>query len=303
MKLKPYTSAPALCAVIYALLLTLPHILPGGEADVFAAPVLQLLIFVLPAFIYIRIRGERLSGKMRFSLFSADKIFITVIASAGLILAGILWTCALNAIGVTSDATGSNSVYDSFIMNDGLNIITFISAAVLPALFEEAVFRGVVLAEYERGAPKRGIIFSSLLFAMLHFSLTQFVFYFAAGIMLALLTYAARSIIPAIIAHFAYNIFSLLGQSYIDALLQTVGSVFVFVFVILLLFLLCITLFTADCGRIYQSYSKINLQKNLVPEYTKYEGDDGKLPRLREVILSPSLIICVVIFTATQTLK
>ena len=46
--------------------------------------------------------------------------------------------------------------------------------AVLPALCEEFVYRGILCREYERGGVLRAVIVSALFFALLHFNLGYF---------------------------------------------------------------------------------------------------------------------------------
>jgi membrane protease YdiL (CAAX protease family) len=85
-------------------------------------------------------------------------------------------------------------------------VATIAAIAVLPALAEEIVFRGVLarsLANHKR-LPV-AIVLSSAVFGIYHVLPAQAVATFMLGCLLALLTLRARSIVPAIVAHFLNN--------------------------------------------------------------------------------------------------
>lgn len=78
--------------------------------------------------------------------------------------------------------------------------------AVLPALAEEIVFRGVLarsLANQKR--LPIAILVSSAVFGIYHIMPAQVVATFLLGCLLSLLTLRARSIVPAVVAHFLNN--------------------------------------------------------------------------------------------------
>lgn len=81
--------------------------------------------------------------------------------------------------------------------------------AVLPAILEEIVFRGIAFSMYEKSFGGLGaIIITSFFFAMSHFSAADFVSYFISGVILATVVYICRSVFPAIILHFINNFIS-----------------------------------------------------------------------------------------------
>ena len=109
------------------------------------------------------------------------------------------------------DSLSSNfSLYDTFISKDDgtvpVKLYLVLAYAALPALCEEFVYRGILCNEFERGGVSRGIILSSLFFAMLHFNLSNFPIFFFCGAVLALTMYSSRSVFAARCA-FLYNLF------------------------------------------------------------------------------------------------
>lgn len=83
-----------------------------------------------------------------------------------------------------------------------------LSTAVFPALVEEFMMRGAVLGVLRRFGDGFAIIASSLVFAFMHASLTQFAFAFMVGLILGFVTIKAKSIWPAVIIHAANNFIS-----------------------------------------------------------------------------------------------
>lgn len=79
--------------------------------------------------------------------------------------------------------------------------------AVLPSIFEELLCRGIILRGYEGFGIKWGIVISAVLFGMLHYSLTNFVFPLFLGLILAYVVYRTNSIFASIILHFTCNTF------------------------------------------------------------------------------------------------
>ena len=81
--------------------------------------------------------------------------------------------------------------------------------AILPAICEEFLHRGVLLQGIRSMGYKRAIVISGVLFGLIHFSITQTIYATVIGILLGFVAIASKSIIPAIIIHFTNNFISL----------------------------------------------------------------------------------------------
>lgn len=78
--------------------------------------------------------------------------------------------------------------------------------AVLPALFEELLFRGVILNSCEEGlGTVRTVLIVGFCFSLYHGSPEQTVYQFIAGCAFAFIAIRAGSIIPSVIMHFINN--------------------------------------------------------------------------------------------------
>ena len=86
-------------------------------------------------------------------------------------------------------------------------IISMALIGILPAVFEEILFRGVlqnVLTKWFKG-PWAAILLTAFIFSIIHMSFYGFFVRFALGIILGLVFYYSGSLWLAIIFHFLYN--------------------------------------------------------------------------------------------------
>ena len=109
----------------------------------------------------------------------------------------------LEKLGLNYDIVDKLDIYDNSSVLS--NILFFVYLAILPAIFEEFYIRNTVLNISRKYGDKFAIIASSLLFSILHLNISQSLFSFIMGIILAIVTLRSNSIIPAAIIHFLNN--------------------------------------------------------------------------------------------------
>lgn len=149
----------------------------------------------------------------RFSKFDPWYILPAVLLSAGMLfglgflndaVAGLLRKAGLkvNAVTLTIDGLGD---FAAFVL----------TLAVMPAVFEEVLFRGLILGGLDKVKPYIAILFSAAAFALYHGSLAQFFYQFFYGAGLAWLSVRAGSALPSAIAHFINNL-AVLSIEYLE---------------------------------------------------------------------------------------
>lgn len=292
MKTNGLNSAPFLVAVIYILLLV-SGIFNVSDSDVnpyLSIIIIELLIFALPALFFCRLRGKNYGAKIRMKLFEPGCIPFILTAALTLMLA----SCAVK-LGIYSIFDYSLDVTDTYVTHmpnteDTVSILfTALAFAVFPAITEELVFRGIVLAEYETCGVFPAVIYSSLLFAMLHFDLKLFAVYFISGMILALTAYVCRSVIAPMIIHTVNNIFSIFFEDYIwNSILQP-RNIVIFSFVIVALLLTMLALLFGEAGRIYRSYGQYGTDSSYrLPK-------NERAPAVYAIMTIP-FSVCVLIF-------
>lgn len=93
-----------------------------------------------------------------------------------------------------------------FISSENAVILAFIHIGIVPALFEEVMFRGYILRAFEKSwGIIAAILVSGLLFGMYHIQPSNVIPLSVLGILFAYVTYISDSLIPAMVAHLLNN--------------------------------------------------------------------------------------------------
>ncbi len=122
---------------------------------------------------------------------------------------------------------GGNAVGIDLQMPSVWHLLVFsIVYAVLPAIFEEILFRGILLNCLASVKRVFAVLISALFFALYHQSLVQFLYQFIYGVALGYLAISSKSVIPCIIAHFLNN-FAVLLFSYLGVNIDLLNPLFI----------------------------------------------------------------------------
>ena len=219
---------------------------------------LQVLIFLLPAILYCKIRGEQFTKRIRLTPVRPGHVPLILAVLIMMITGGLLTSILTGGI---KSLVGNFTLYDTFVARTStpLDILYAILAyALLPALGEELIYRSILCAELEGNGVGVSVTVSALLFAMLHFSFSHFLTYFALGLLLAAAMYATRSFFVPLALHLCYNIFCLFGQPFLSAFYVNAGSARIFLFCVIVLFLLASAIAAGEARKIYHVYALRN---------------------------------------------
>ncbi len=142
-------------------------------------------------------------------------------------------TIIQNIIGITF----TTGVEDPAIIGvDGFLIAT-LSTAVLPAVLEEFIIRGIVMQPLRRFGDKFAIVASALIFGIMHGNMVQIPYTVVAGLFLGYLAIATGSLWPSIILHFINNFYSVILLVAYDNMGDAAGGIasilFIGLFIIL----------------------------------------------------------------------
>ena len=130
-----------------------------------------------------------------------------VFCALGASVVGVYIAVMLSAI--ISAATGATPTMPDFSPPEygvSATIVFLISLSVIPAVFEELLFRGAIMQSLRRFGDPFALVVSSILFAMLHRNLLQGPNALITGLVLGYFTLRTGSLIPAIVAHFVNNL-------------------------------------------------------------------------------------------------
>ncbi len=298
MKAKPTIAAPiAVCAV---LLLTLVFsMVPASAIGLDENPymttvVLQLVIFMLPSLFFCTLRGGEYRRELRLSRPRAASLVFMLCALVVMICGSCVIEYFMSRLSPVTMAETAAATSAGYAMNkgffDGLYLV--LAFAVLPAVTEEFLFRGIILAEYSPLGIFCAVFMSSVMFASCHLSLVRFPVYFFCGVVLSMTAYAARSVIAPMILHTVYNVFILFFEQRVLAVAekQNISG---------MLFLIaaggCAVLFAAimcfEAAGLYRGYAESNVPSDYAPG-----AKTNSLMSLASSVFSPSFIVLAVIY-------
>ena len=320
MKLRSALTAPLYVGAI--LLLTsfssymLLKINELSENPFLSVSIIQLFVFLIPTAFYCSVGRITFSDsiKLKFS-FSSIPVFIecTLTFFMGAAVLKYIGYYFLDGAYVNTPGIINASVYGA----EG--VLPLICMVFLPALLEEIVFRGVLLEEYKAYGDVAAVIMTALFFAMIHFSLENFLYYFFAGLIFGLMTIATDSSVPAILLHIINNYSALKIEDDYITYIDQLGGTMLFLFIGASLFLLLLVFLFSRIEKVYLKKAELNSagkriaivnEAMLLKEgkakktgdlYVHVNGEENTVesklqPRFRDVFLSPTFWIVAVFF-------
>lgn len=294
--------AARLVLVIYALLLLsrlIDKAFLSREGEYLSTVLLQLLIFPIPAYVYIRLRGKDFVPSLRLRRVPLSHILV-ILSAILFLIAG----CTLLAMvcGMLNAQT-SFTLYDTFSSSGdgsaGATVRLILTYGVLPAFCEELVFRGILCAEYEKNGILYAMTVSALFFAFLHFDLTALPVYLFAGLFLSLVLYMTRSSVAAMLVHLGYNLFGVLAQAGLSGYCRSTGNLGLLVVLLIALLLLSAAVFCGESARILRRRARLRLTD--APDAQQTPGLSALsarefLPALGRAFLCPEAMLAVVLW-------
>ncbi len=187
--------------------------------------IITVLTFLIPIIIYGLTawrKTERTDAdEMRFNKFSGKLTWMIVIMA----VSGQFVMAILNLPFAQFGGTGSEKLIPH---NMGEFVAALIVTAMLPGIFEEFWMRGIVLSVYERRSTFAAIFFTTVMFALLHGSISKLPGVLLLGFVAAIITIRANSVYAAMLYHILSNTTSLI-YSYVAAS-YNIGDMFTWAF-------------------------------------------------------------------------
>lgn len=174
------------------------------------------------------------------------------ITCIGIALSGIPIAWMLNLLAGILSSSGSDTAGEVNQYPVWLAVLAF---AIVPAVVEEFVFRGVILSAYLKINTMAAVLISSLFFAMLHFALGSVFYGFFYGCVFAFVRIATDNLLYSVIMHCVFNLVNV-GLSYANiGAIQTWRVVLVLVIGLMGFILLSVGFF---------SRNKVNMKSDRV---------------------------------------
>ena len=188
--------------------------------------ILSVTVMTVPFVISASVQKVRVMPLIRIKRIKSTLFFpLVMIGIGGAMLANNLtneFTSVLNLFGFNPQA-GSLELPTSI----GGTVLFVIASAVIPALFEEFAYRGVMLGALRKFGDGFAIIASALMFGLMHGNFVQIPFAFMLGCLMGYINVVSGSIWPSVTVHFFNNMLSVIQQMSYTYLGNQIGSVIV----------------------------------------------------------------------------
>lgn len=196
---------PIILSVIFGIL---------GLTSENANLILTIITFI--SYIYI----PYLYLKTAFATVKSDNSVVSRISAKEAIKWVFIAICGITIFqyGITLIATATNITFtgvdaDMLGTTGGIlnNILIIISVAILPAIFEELLFRKGIITLTKKYGALFSIILSAVIFGLIHGNIIQAIFAFFTGLVLGYVYIKTNSIGVCMLIHFINNMFGALA--------------------------------------------------------------------------------------------
>lgn len=163
----------------------------------------EYIIILLPSLLFILVQKLPAKKFLKLNKISFKQILLVMIITIftyplAVFVQGIFLTILDNFTHFIPNEIPSPTDYQGFIY--GLFVM-----GITPGICEEIMFRGVIQSTYDKLGYKKSIIITSLLFAMFHFTLVNFIGPLILGIVFGIMVHKTNSLYTSIIGHALNN--------------------------------------------------------------------------------------------------
>ena len=204
------------------------------------------LTFLLVAAFVLRWSGQALGAEIRAQACPVRYFVIAILLQIGLLCLSQLNDEFLKWLG----RFGYEDTPITLPSLDGFGFVgVLITVAVLPAIFEEVIFRGLLLKGMKCFGMVGAVLLNGALFALYHQNPAQTMYQFCCGCAFAFVALRAGSILPTVLSHFINNALIITLMKFGVTDMQ--GTTFIVVLIVSILCLIAslVWLFFFDKGK------------------------------------------------------
>ncbi len=163
----------------------------------------EFLLIALPAIIYVKINGASVKKELRFNSLSLIDAILVIVAAVAAYFAAVF----INLIAeILISLMGDLIIPDiPFAKSPREYLVLLFVIAGSAGICEEILFRGFILRSYEKLGMWPDIVFTALLFSVLHLNIQNMAAPFFLGIILGFVVYKTNSIYAGMLGHFINN--------------------------------------------------------------------------------------------------
>ena len=246
----------------------------------------QVLAILLPMLIFFRVGEINLQKSSKINLRLNKFTFVQALMVMILAMCGYFITMTLNApFAIIQESFFSNNLppVGIFTGNDSDIPLAIISLAIVPAILEEVLMRGVVFGVTERQSTMFAAIFTTFVFAILHSDIFGILGFIFLGIMLIFVMLRTNSLYAAIFYHFIHNFTAFMFEYLLRKEIIKVNPLIVWIFIsAIVVFIVAMFIF-----------------RLITPSAPKNKVKDT-LALVVENIFSIPIILCIIVAVVVQ---
>ncbi len=249
--------------------------------------VVQIFAILLPLIIFTRSKNINFQKFYRFNKISPKNCAIIAVLGVSSQFIGTVLKAFSNMIftvfkipySVESEAI---SVPDS----GGKFLVAFIGLALLPALAEELLFRGLVVRSYEKWGTKSAIIISALLFGILHLDISSLLATIFMGLLLAYVVVKTDSILAGMLLHLVNNFTAIISILLVTKFPYVPHIIWLIIIIaLIILFVPMLSLF-----------NKVNIKSKHIPQKHSVSAELGRTIFTLPIMLSIIAFIIIQLY-------
>lgn len=192
------------------LMIVLMTVFPTMQENAFKYELMQMLLYLsyiaLPVFLFGVISGKRPGNYFSFRRGRKNTVAVGFATMGAVYFAQLVAAVVSELLGRAGANTDVGALTDT--ADPAVLVLRFVYIAVLPAIFEELMTRGIILGELLPYGKGFAIITSGLLFGLMHMNPVQLPFAFIAGTAMAYAVVYCGTLRVSIVVHFVNNLLS-----------------------------------------------------------------------------------------------
>lgn len=198
--------APVLLTVLFVIVVGALGLMKEGVEQkdwyLYSSVLLPQIAFVIVAMLYFKWTKSSFKMAIKEQKCKPKYFLLAIILQFGLMSLSELNTLFLKLLG----NIGYQDVGISLPSMNGVGFIgVLIAVAILPAILEEVIFRGLLLKGLHGFGTALSVVICGGLFALYHQNPAQTLYQFCCGMAFALVAIKSGSILPTVLSHFLNN--------------------------------------------------------------------------------------------------
>lgn len=230
-----------------------PMILPENDGMYYyVAAVFSAVVLLVASILTAKIHNKKAKEFFSLKVFRLRWLPITLTGAGAAMLGAALINLALSNIGLPDWMMPQ--VQNPFSAGVSDPIAPFLALVVVPAVFEELFIHGAAMNAFRGRGELPAVMYTALLFSMLHGSVTNLFGTFFAAVIYGYMTVVCGSVYPAMLAHLINNLLSgtitMYGQNFFN-----IGYNTYFLFAAAILFLVCGFFYLGSLEKYFRRHS------------------------------------------------